>query len=56
MVKEVFYGEVMSSYKPLSDTHVLYFRTEHVVIFILFKPTHAIFFNTFTFIFKTLKC
>jgi hypothetical protein len=35
----------------------LYFRTVHVVIFILFKPNHAlIFLNTFTFTFKTLNC
>jgi hypothetical protein len=26
--------------------HYLYFRTVHVVIFILFKPTHALFFKT----------
>jgi len=30
----------------------LYFRTVHVVIFILFKPTHALFLNKFTFTFQ----
>jgi len=43
---------VVSLRKP--SNLYLYFRTVHVVIFILFKPTHALFLNAFTF--KTLNC
>ena len=34
----------------ITTHYYLYFRTVHVVIFILFKPTHALFFKTLYYI------